>query len=104
MPVNAVPDFITEATAAVEAMIPGCRPVPFGHLGDGNIHYNVTQPIGADRATFLARWDEVNDAVFAIVAKFGAKVSLWNAFTSAAVNFSTISFFPSTGRPEGCSP
>src|SRR5437660_1767342 len=64
VPVNAVPDFIAEATAAVEAMIPGCRPVPFGHLGDGNIHYNVSQPIGADRASFLARWNEVNDTVF----------------------------------------
>src|SRR5438270_1270668 len=52
VPVNAVPDFIAEATAAVEAMIPGCRPVPFGHLGDGNVHYNVSQPIGADRASF----------------------------------------------------
>jgi FAD/FMN-containing dehydrogenase len=75
VPVNAVPDFIAEATAAVEAMIPGCRPVPFGHLGDGNIHYNVTQPIGADRATFVARWDQVNDVVFAIVAKLGGSIS-----------------------------
>jgi FAD/FMN-containing dehydrogenase len=75
VPVNAVPDFIAEATAAVEAMIPGCRPVPFGHLGDGNIHYNVTQPIGADRASFLAGWDEVNNVVFAIVAKLGGSIS-----------------------------
>jgi D-lactate dehydrogenase (cytochrome) len=75
VPVNAVPDFIAEATAAVEAMIPGCRPVPFGHLGDGNIHYNVSQPIGADRASFLARWDAVNDAVFAVVAKLGGSIS-----------------------------
>jgi len=75
VPVNAVPDFIAEATAAVESMIPGCRPVPFGHLGDGNIHYNVSQPIGADRAAFLARWDEVNDAVFAVVAKLGGSIS-----------------------------
>jgi len=75
VPVNAVPDFIAEATAAVETMIPGCRPVPFGHLGDGNIHYNVSQPIGADRAAFLARWDEVNDAVFAIVAKHSGSIS-----------------------------
>jgi D-lactate dehydrogenase (cytochrome) len=75
VPVNAVPDFIAEATAAVEAMIPSCRPVPFGHLGDGNIHYNVSQPIGADRASFLARWDEVNDAVFAVVAKLGGSIS-----------------------------
>jgi len=75
VPVNAVPDFIAEATAVVEAMIPGCRPVPFGHLGDGNIHYNVSQPIGANRAAFLARWDEINDAVFAVVARLGGSIS-----------------------------
>jgi len=75
VPVNAVPDFIAEATAAVEAMIPGCRPVPFGHLGDGNIHYNLSQPVGADRAAFIARWDEINDAVFAIVGKLGGSIS-----------------------------
>jgi len=75
VPVNAVPDFIAEATTAVEAMIPDCRVVAFGHLGDGNIHYNVTQPIGADRAAFIARWNEVNDLVFAIVAKHGGSIS-----------------------------
>jgi FAD/FMN-containing dehydrogenase len=75
VPVNAVPDFIAEATAAVAAMIPGCRPCPFGHLGDGNIHYNVSQPLDADRAQFLARWDAVNAAVFAVVAKHGGSIS-----------------------------
>ncbi len=75
VPVNAVPDFIAEATAAVEMMIPNCRPVPFGHLGDGNVHYNVSQPVGADRAAFIARWGEVNDAVFAIVARHGGSIS-----------------------------
>src|SRR4051812_35100772 len=75
VPVNAVPDFIAEATAAVEAMIPDCRPVPFGHLGDGNVHYNVSQPVGADRADFLRRWDDVNHAVFAVVAKHGGSIS-----------------------------
>src|SRR5215510_7249251 len=75
VPVNAVPDFIAEATAKVEAMIPGCRPVPFGHLGDGNIHYNVSQPVGADRAEFLKHWDEVNDAVFSVVAKYAGSIS-----------------------------
>ena len=44
VPVAAVPDFIAEADAAVAKLIPGARPVPFGHLGDGNIHYNVSQP------------------------------------------------------------
>jgi FAD/FMN-containing dehydrogenase len=73
--VTAVPDFIVEASAAVEAMIPGCRPCPFGHLGDGNIHFNISQPVGADRAAFLAHWDEVNAAVFAIVARHGGSIS-----------------------------
>src|SRR3954469_6306015 len=50
VPVAAVPDFIAEANAAVVKLIPGSRPVPFGHLGDGNIHYNISQPIGADTA------------------------------------------------------
>jgi D-lactate dehydrogenase (cytochrome) len=75
VPVNLVPDFIAEANATVEAMIPGCRPCPFGHLGDGNIHYNVSQPLDADRAAFIARWDEVNSAVFAIVARLGGSIS-----------------------------
>src|ERR1700722_6879772 len=56
VPLAAVPEFLREADAAVQALIPGSRPVPFGHLGDGNIHYNVTQPLGADTASFLARW------------------------------------------------
>jgi D-lactate dehydrogenase (cytochrome) len=75
VPVNAVPDFIAEASAKVEAMIEGSRVVAFGHLGDGNVHFNISQPPGADRAAFLSRWDEVNDAVFAIVAKYGGSIS-----------------------------
>jgi FAD/FMN-containing dehydrogenase len=49
--------------------------LPFGHVGDGNIHYNVIQPEGADKAAFLARWDEVNAVVFAVVKKFGGSIS-----------------------------
>jgi FAD/FMN-containing dehydrogenase len=75
VPVAAVPAFIAEATAAVTKLIPGSRPLPFGHLGDGNIHYNVTQPQGADKAAFLARWDEVNAAVFDVVRKYGGSIS-----------------------------
>jgi FAD/FMN-containing dehydrogenase len=75
VPVAAVPDFLREAGEAVEALIPGSRPVPFGHLGDGNIHYNVTQPVGADTKAFLARWDEMNEAVHRVVAKFGGSIS-----------------------------
>jgi FAD/FMN-containing dehydrogenase len=75
VPVAAVPDFLRDAGEAVEALIPGSRPVPFGHLGDGNIHYNVSQPEGADTAAFLARWDAMNDAVHRVVAKFGGSIS-----------------------------
>jgi FAD/FMN-containing dehydrogenase len=75
VPVAAVPAFIKEAGEAVTALIPGARPLPFGHLGDGNIHYNVTQPVGADKAEYLKRWDDVNAVVFAVVKKYGGSIS-----------------------------
>jgi FAD/FMN-containing dehydrogenase len=75
VPVAAVPDFLDETAAAVEAAIPGARPCPFGHIGDGNIHFNISQPIGADKDAFLARWYEVNEIVHGIVAKFGGSIS-----------------------------
>src|SRR5467141_848584 len=75
VPVAAVPDFLHDAGEVVEALIPGSRPVPFGHLGDGNIHYNISQPVGADAQAFLARWDEMNEAVHQVVAKFGGSIS-----------------------------
>jgi FAD/FMN-containing dehydrogenase len=75
VPVAAVPAFIAQANAAVTKLIPGARPVPFGHLGDGNIHYNVSQPIGANTADFLARWHDVNAVVFEIVLRLGGSIS-----------------------------
>ncbi|WP_339028022.1 FAD-binding oxidoreductase [Bradyrhizobium symbiodeficiens] len=75
VPIAAVPAFIDEANAAVVKLIPGARPVPFGHLGDGNLHYNVSQPIGADTADYLARWHDVNAVVFEIVLRMGGSIS-----------------------------
>ncbi len=75
VPVARVPAFLDEAIAAVEAMVPGCRPVPFGHLGDGNIHFNVSQPVGADKAAYLARWEEMNALVHGIVARYHGSIS-----------------------------
>jgi len=75
VPVAAVPQFIAEADAAVVKLIPGARVVAFGHLGDGNIHYNVSQPPGADKAEYVARWHEMNEAVHAIVLKHGGSIS-----------------------------
>jgi FAD/FMN-containing dehydrogenase len=75
VPVAVVPDFLDAALPAVTALVPGCRPVPFGHLGDGNLHFNISQPAGGDKAAFLARRDEVAAAVFELVARFGGSIS-----------------------------
>ena len=75
VPVADVPAFIEEIERAVTKRVPGARLVAFGHLGDGNIHCNVSQPLGADKAAFLARWDEVNEIVHAIVAAHGGSIS-----------------------------
>jgi FAD/FMN-containing dehydrogenase len=75
VPVASVPAFMDKAGPAVLAMIPGARICAFGHMGDGNLHYNISQPVGADKADFLARWYEVNDVVHAIVAEFRGSIS-----------------------------
>jgi len=75
VPVAHVPAFLAEVALAVTAAVPGARLVPFGHLGDGNIHCNVSQPIGDEKAAFLARWDEVNAIVHGIVAAHHGSIS-----------------------------
>ena len=75
VPVAAIPAFLAEASEAVVKLIPGSRPVPFGHLGDGNIHYNVSQPVGADKDAFLARWKDVNAVVDKIVLQHHGSIS-----------------------------
>jgi len=75
VPVSKVAEFIALADKAVAAAIPGCRPCVFGHAGDGNIHYNVTQPEGADKAAYLARWNELNAVVHGIVRELGGSIS-----------------------------
>ena len=70
-----VPEFLRRAEIAVTARVPGARMLAFGHLGDGNVHCNVSQPVGADTAAFLARWHEVNAIVHGIVADMGGSVS-----------------------------
>jgi len=67
VPVSKVPELIHRATEACERLVPGIRCVPFGHLGDGNIHFNLVQPEGGDPDAFLARDHELMDAVNAVV-------------------------------------
>ena len=75
VPVSKVPQFLAETNAAVDRFLPGCRYMSFGHLGDGNIHYNVSQPIGMDKTAFLALWEDMNDVVFAVVTRLGGSIS-----------------------------
>jgi D-lactate dehydrogenase (cytochrome) len=75
VPVSRIPEFLARAIPLVEEMVPGVRPVPFGHLGDGNLHFNLTQPAGGDREAFLARWEEVNRAVHELVMELGGSIS-----------------------------
>jgi len=75
VPVDAVPELIARGIERVTAMMPGIRPVPFGHVGDGNIHFNFSQPVDMDKAAFLNRWEEVNAGVHQIVADLGGSIS-----------------------------
>jgi FAD/FMN-containing dehydrogenase len=75
VPIERVPEFLTQGIAAVSALVPGVRPVPFGHLGDGNIHFNFSLPKGGDNDAFLARWSEVSRVVHDLVCKFGGSIS-----------------------------
>ena len=75
VPVSRVPAFIAAADRACAALMPGIRPVPFGHFGDGNVHYNLLAPEGMDPAVFEARGHEVMDAVNEVVRSFEGSFS-----------------------------
>ena len=75
VPLSQIPGFIDEALAAVAELVPGVRPVPFGHVGDGNLHFNFSQPVGVDQEVYLARWEDVTRVVHAIVAAHGGSIS-----------------------------
>jgi FAD/FMN-containing dehydrogenase len=75
VPVSKVPAFIRKATAACEALLPDVRVVPFGHMGDGNIHFNLEQPAGSDAAWFLAQDHAIMDAVNEVVREYDGSFS-----------------------------
>ena len=75
VPVSQVPTFIRRACALAEKMVPGIRPYPFGHIGDGNVHLNLTQPRGTDPEAFLSRWEEINARVHDIALELGGSIS-----------------------------
>lgn len=75
VPVSRVPELIRRASEACRVLMPGIRPVPFGHMGDGNIHMNLQQPAGMDGAAFLARSHEIMETVNAVVRDLGGSFS-----------------------------
>ncbi|AYG58297.1 FAD-binding oxidoreductase [Rhizobium jaguaris] len=75
VPVAQIPKFMHEAETAVMAAMRGARICAFGHMGDGNIHYNISQPVGADKAEFIGRWREMNKIVHGLVLQHGGSIS-----------------------------
>ena len=76
LPVSAIPDFVAHTDALMAEKLPGVRMVNFGHLGDGNLHYNVQCPLNSDAAVFLqAHEAQVNHLVYEAVKAFGGSIS-----------------------------
>jgi FAD/FMN-containing dehydrogenase len=75
VPVSHIPAFIAEATAALLIFMPGARLVCFGHLGDGNLHFNVSQPVDMDKKKYLEQWHTLNWVIFNVVLKHQGSIS-----------------------------
>jgi FAD/FMN-containing dehydrogenase len=71
LPVSAIPGFLAEMAPRLQEAFPGSRLICFGHLGDGNLHYNLSHPV----ADFVDRQDEVNRLVFDRVAELGGSIA-----------------------------
>ncbi|MCW9033642.1 MAG: FAD-binding oxidoreductase [Rhodospirillales bacterium] len=75
VPVSSIIDFLTKATNLVEAEMPGIRVCSFGHFGDGNIHFNLTQPKDMDRHAFMDQWNHFNRLIHDLVNSMGGSFS-----------------------------
>ncbi|MDO8768905.1 MAG: FAD-binding oxidoreductase [Burkholderiaceae bacterium] len=87
IPVSSIPEFVRLTDAKLEESFPGARLVNYGHLGDGNLHYNVQAPAGSDQAAFLNDQEEgVNALVFEMVDLFGGSISAEHGVGSLKVD------------------
>jgi FAD/FMN-containing dehydrogenase len=75
LPIARIPEFLERAAAIVERICPGARPVPFGHLGDGNVHYNVSQPSHMEKAAYLALWETMSTGIHDLVSEMDGSIS-----------------------------
>jgi FAD/FMN-containing dehydrogenase len=75
VPVHLIPAFLEKANAIIARKMPDARVVAFGHMGDGNLHYNISQPKDGDTDAFLARRTGINDAINALVISLDGSIS-----------------------------
>jgi FAD/FMN-containing dehydrogenase len=73
--ISKIPAFIPEGLAAMRGVLPDCRPVTFGHVGDGNLHFNCQAPAGWDKPRFMERADAISTAVYDLVVRYGGSIS-----------------------------
>jgi FAD/FMN-containing dehydrogenase len=76
VPIAKIPEFIARADAAVLGLCPGARTLAFGHFGDGNVHYNISQPPALPRAQFEPLWQPIQAAVNAVSLACGGSISV----------------------------
>lgn len=75
VPIGQVAELVARGTELAQQVSPGCRPAPFGHLGDGNLHFNISQPIGVEAEDFLSLWGDMNAAIHGLVTELGGSIS-----------------------------
>jgi FAD/FMN-containing dehydrogenase len=86
VPVSRMPEFLAEAEILMDKLLPGVRPIVFGHLGDGNLHYNLSQPEGMDAQEFLDMWQDFNDVVHGLAVEKGGSFSAEHGIGSLKVD------------------
>jgi FAD/FMN-containing dehydrogenase len=87
VPVSSIPEFVRVTNALLQKAVPGVRLVNFGHLGDGNLHYNVQAPQGTDGRAFLLEHEEsINTLVFESVARYNGSISAEHGVGSLKVD------------------
>jgi FAD/FMN-containing dehydrogenase len=73
--VSKIPPFVPEGMAAMTKALPGCRPLVFGHVGDGNLHFNCQAPVGWDKARFMHHGEAISGAIYDLVTAYGGSIS-----------------------------
>jgi FAD/FMN-containing dehydrogenase len=73
--VSKLPSFMKEGLAAMKKALPDCRPVPFGHVGDGNMHFNCQSPPGWTKPQFMAYGEAISGAIYDLVTSYGGSIS-----------------------------